>query len=126
MRTVAGAAAKLAAQSFAIDGEAVVCRPDGIAVFDALHRRHKASDAIVYAFDLLELDGDDLRPRLLCERKARLAKLLGRMTGAIVFNEHTDEDGLGFEGIVSKRLAAPYRSGPSRRGLSRWLRSVYI
>jgi bifunctional non-homologous end joining protein LigD len=97
--------------------------PDGVAVFDALHRRHKATDALLYAFDLLELDGEDLRPRPLGERKARLAKLLARKPIAIVFNEHTDEDGatvfrhackLGFEGIVSKRLGAPYRSGPSR------------
>jgi bifunctional non-homologous end joining protein LigD len=92
-------------------------------VFDALHRRQHVSDAILYAFDLLELDGDDLRPQPLGECKAKLAKLLGRKTGGIVFNEHTDEDGatvfrhackLGFEGIVSKRLTAPYRSGPSR------------
>jgi ATP-dependent DNA ligase len=71
----------------------------------------------------LELDGQDLRLRPLGERKARLAKFLGRKTGGILFNEHTDEDGatvfrhackLGFEGIVSKRLTAPYRSGPSR------------
>jgi ATP-dependent DNA ligase len=75
------------------------------------------------AFDLLELNGEHLRPRPLGERKARLATLLGRKTGAIVFNEHTDEDGatvflhackLGFEGIVSKRLSATYKSGPSR------------
>jgi bifunctional non-homologous end joining protein LigD len=120
---IASAAAKLRAKSFTIDGEAVVCGPDGIAVFDALHRRHKATEALLYAFDLLELEGEDLRPRPLGERKARLAKLLARKPIAIVFNEHTDEDGatvfrhackLGFEGIVSKRLAAPYRSGPSR------------
>jgi hypothetical protein len=56
-------------------------------------------------------------------RKAKLAKLLGRKPAGIVFNEHTEVDGalvfrhackLGFEGIVSKRLNAPYRSGPSR------------
>jgi bifunctional non-homologous end joining protein LigD len=115
---IASAAAKLRAKSFTIDGEAVVFGPDGIAVFDALHRRHKATEALLYAFDC-----EDLRPRPLGERKARLAKLLARKPIAIVFNEHTDEDGatvfrhackLGFEGIVSKRLAAPYRSGPSR------------
>jgi bifunctional non-homologous end joining protein LigD len=47
-------------------------------VFDALHRRHKATDAMLYAFDLLELNGKDLQPLLLSERKARLAKLLAR------------------------------------------------
>ena len=120
---IATAAAKLRARSFTLDGEAVVCGPDGVAVFDALHRRHKASDAILYAFDLLELDGADLRPLPLSDRKAKLARLLARKPAGIVLNEHTDEDGatvfrhackLGFEGIVSKRLSAPYRSGPSR------------
>jgi bifunctional non-homologous end joining protein LigD len=101
----------------------VVCGEDGVAVFDALHRRHKARDAILHAFDLLELDGEDLRPLPLGERKAKLSKLLARAKAGIQFNEHTDEDGgtvfrhackLGFEGIVSKPLSAPYRSGPSR------------
>jgi bifunctional non-homologous end joining protein LigD len=120
---IAAAATKLRARSFTLDGEAVVCGPDGVAVFDALHRRHKAMDAILYAFDLLELDGADLRPLPLGERKAKLASLLAGKPIAIGYNEHTDEDGatvfrhackLGFEGIVSKRLGAPYRSGPSR------------
>jgi bifunctional non-homologous end joining protein LigD len=120
---VARAAATLRAKSLTIDGEAAVCGQDGVAMFDALHRRHKATDALLFGFDLLELDGEDLRPRPLGERKARLAKLLAPRAIAIVFNEHTDEDGatvfrhackLGLEGIVSKRLTAPYRSGPSR------------
>src|SRR5277367_1681163 len=120
---IAAAAAKLRARSFTMDGEAVVCGPDGVAVFDALHRRHRASGAILYAFDPLELDGADLRPLPLGERKTKLARLLARKSAGIVFNEHTDEDGatvfrhackLGFEGVVSKRLSAPYRSGPSR------------
>jgi ATP-dependent DNA ligase len=60
---------------------------------------------------------------LLGERKAKLARLLAGSTAGIVFNEHTNEDGatvfehacrFGLEGIVSKRLSAPYRSGPSR------------
>jgi ATP-dependent DNA ligase len=70
---IAGAATKVAARSFTIDGEAVVCGSDGVAVFEALHRRHRATEAILYAFDLLELDGEDLRPVPLGERKARLA-----------------------------------------------------
>jgi bifunctional non-homologous end joining protein LigD len=68
-------------------------------------------------------DGEDLRPRPLSDRKAKLARLLARAPAGIVYNEHTDLDGatvflhafkLGLEGIVSKRLTAPYRSGPSR------------
>jgi bifunctional non-homologous end joining protein LigD len=120
---IAAAAAKLRARSFTLDGEAVVAGADGVAVFDALHRRHKATDAMLYAFDLLEHDGKDLRALPLDKRKAKLARLLARAPVGIAFNEHTDEDGatvfrhackLGLEGIVSKRLSAPYRSGTSR------------
>jgi bifunctional non-homologous end joining protein LigD len=86
---------------------------DGFAVFDALHRRHKASEALLCAFDPLEHDGEDLRPGPLSDRKARL---FARPPAGIVYNEHTDEDGavvfrhackMGLEGIVSKRLTAP-------------------
>jgi bifunctional non-homologous end joining protein LigD len=100
-----------------------VAGADGIAIFDALHRRHKASEAMLYAFDLMELDGEDLRLMPLSARKPKLARLLARKPAGIVFNEHTGEDGtvvfrhaceLGFAGIVSKRLASPYRSDPSR------------
>jgi hypothetical protein len=85
--------------------------------------RGTVSEAMLYAFDLLELDGEDLQARPLGGRKKRLARLLdGRRLG-IVLSDHTDEDGatifrqacvMGLEGIVSKRLTAPYRSGPSR------------
>jgi bifunctional non-homologous end joining protein LigD len=122
---IAGTAAMLRlsrARSFTLDGEAVVTGADGVAVFDALHRRRKVTDAMQRALDLLELNGEDLRPLPLRERKARLEKLLSRSRTGIVFNEHTDQDGaaifqqackMGLEGIVSKRLSAPYRSGPS-------------
>jgi bifunctional non-homologous end joining protein LigD len=120
---IAAAAAKLRAKSFTLDGEAVVAGADGIAVFAALHRRGRVSDAILQAFDLLELDGEDLRPLQLGIRKGRLARLLARVRVGIALNQHTDENGavvflhackMGLEGIVSKRLTAPYRSGPSR------------
>jgi ATP-dependent DNA ligase len=68
---VAAAAAKLRAKSFTLDGEAVVCGTDGVAVFDALHRRGLVNDAILQAFDLLELDGVDYRPLPLGRRKDR-------------------------------------------------------
>jgi bifunctional non-homologous end joining protein LigD len=106
-----------------LDGEAVVCGPDGIAIFDALHRHGTVTEAMLYAFDLLELDGEDLRALPLGDRKKRLARLLGRRRLGIVLSEHTTDDGatifrqackLGLEGIVSKRLSAPYRSGSSR------------
>src|SRR5262249_41362605 len=109
--------------SFTIDGEAVVCGPDGIAIFDALHRRGTVSEAMLYAFDLLEVDGEDLRDMPFNERKKRLAKLVGRRRIGIVLSEHSKDSGallfmhacrMGLEGIVSKRLSAPYRSGRSR------------
>jgi bifunctional non-homologous end joining protein LigD len=74
------------------------------------------------AFDLLELNGEDLRRRPIEERKRLLAKLLRGSRLSIVLNEHYEEDGaivfreackLGCEGIVSKRLGSPYRSGRS-------------
>jgi ATP-dependent DNA ligase len=80
-------------------------------------------DTMLYAFDLPELNGEDLPSLPLGNRKVELARLLRRAPAGIVYNEHTDEDGavafrhackLGFEGIVSKRLGAPGRSGPSR------------
>ena len=60
---IASAAVKLRVRSLTIDGEAVVTGLDGIAVFDALHRRRRAADAMLYAFDLMELNGKDLRSR---------------------------------------------------------------
>src|SRR5580704_5969621 len=89
---IANAAAKLKARSFTLDGEAVVAGADGIAVFDALHRRGRVTDAILQAFDLLELDGEDLRPLPLNQRKDRLARLLARAPAGIAINEHTDEN----------------------------------
>jgi bifunctional non-homologous end joining protein LigD len=120
---IAVTASRLRASSFTLDGEAVVCGPDGVAVFDALHRRGTVSGAMLYAFDLLELDGEDLRALPLVDRKRRLAGLLSGRRLGIVLSDHTDEDGallfvhacrMGLEGIVSKRLSAPYRSGRSR------------
>jgi bifunctional non-homologous end joining protein LigD len=104
-------------------GEAVVCDPNGVAIFDALHRRDTVSEATLNTFDLLELDGEDLRGRLLSDREKRLARLVRRRRVDIVLSAHTAGDGatifqqackLGLEGIVSKRLSAPYRSGASR------------
>jgi bifunctional non-homologous end joining protein LigD len=119
---IASTAAKLRATSFTLDGEAVVCGSNGIAIFDALHRHGTVSEAMLYAFDLLELDGEDLRALPLGDRKRRLARLLARRRVGIVLSAHTADDRatiflqarrMGLEGIVSKKLSAPYRSGRS-------------
>ena len=88
------AVAKLRSRSCIIDGEAVACGDDGIASFDRIrYRRHDAGVSL-YAFDLIELDGDDLRRDPLAVRKATLASLLRRAAPGLRFNEHLDnEDG---------------------------------
>ena len=79
--------------------------------------------AFAYAFDLLLLDGDDIRRVPLSERRQRLAKLLRKARPGIRLSEHIEADGalvfdhackLGLERIVSKRVDAPYRSGRGR------------
>jgi bifunctional non-homologous end joining protein LigD len=86
--SIAVTATLLRAKSFTLDGEAVVCGPDGVAVFDALHRRGTVTEAMLYAFDLLELDGQDLRAMPLLDRKKRLARLLGGRRLGIVLSDH--------------------------------------
>jgi bifunctional non-homologous end joining protein LigD len=118
---IAVAAQRIKAKSFTIDGEAVVLGPDGLSRFDELRRREAAHSAVLYAFDLIEHHGQDLRDLPFLDRKGALARLL-RDTGAgILVNEHLPEDGptvfahacrLGAEGIVSKRIDGIYRSGP--------------
>jgi hypothetical protein len=112
------------AKSFIIDGEAVVLGPDGLSRFDELRRREAGRTAILYAFDLIEHDGEDLRD-LPFHRKAALVRLLRDTEAGILLNEHFVGDGatvfehacrLGAEGIVSKRVDGIYRSGHARRG----------
>ena len=115
--------AQLRLWSCIIDGEAVACGEDGIASFDRIRYRQHDASVFLYAFDLVELNGDDLRRDPLAVRKATLASLLARAAAGLRLNEHLDEqDGplvfahackLGLEGIVSKRRHSPYRSGRS-------------
>jgi ATP-dependent DNA ligase len=117
------AVSALSARSFLLDGEAIVTNERGLAVFDLIcHQRH-GDDAVLIAFDLIELDGEDLRRTPIELRKRSLAKLLRRPHAGIVLNEVFEGDGdvlfahackLGCEGIVSKRLGSPYRSGRSK------------
>jgi bifunctional non-homologous end joining protein LigD len=112
----------LKVRSCLLDGEAVVCDDNGRAVFERLRRKHEASHVFLFAFDLLELDGRDLRREPIETRKATLASLLRRCPPGGRLNEHLAHSGdmvfrhackLGLEGIVSKRLGSRYRSGRS-------------
>jgi bifunctional non-homologous end joining protein LigD len=61
--------------------------------FEELSTREAADTAILYAFDLIEHDGEDMRNRPFLERKAALARLLRNTGAGILFNEHIVEDG---------------------------------
>jgi ATP-dependent DNA ligase len=76
------AASRLRTQSFLIDGEAVICGDDGLSDFNALRSRRRDREAVLFAFDLIEHEGDDLRELPLIDRKRRLAKLLGKANHA--------------------------------------------
>src|SRR5262249_28271358 len=85
--------ARLRSRSCIIDGEAVACDDNGVASFD-LVRHHRANESIfLYAFDLIELNGDDLRRDPLEVRKATLRSMLAKAGLGLRFNEHFEGDG---------------------------------
>jgi bifunctional non-homologous end joining protein LigD len=101
----------------------VVYEGGGVANFERLQGRAHDGYAFLYAFDLLELDGTDVRTLPLDERKDRLRQLLRDAAIGIQFNEHVEGDGdqvfahackLGLEGVVSKDRTRAYRLGRTR------------
>jgi bifunctional non-homologous end joining protein LigD len=99
--------------------------PDGHSDFAALLTKAGGEQASFVAFDLLSLDGDDLRQRPLEERRDALSRLVAGVDG-VWFSEALAAEGavvfahackLGLEGIVSKRAGSRYRSGTSRNWL---------
>jgi bifunctional non-homologous end joining protein LigD len=127
--SIVRAAAGLRCKSAIIDGEAIVQNGDGASDFEALSSalRRQPHSIILYAFDLLHLDGKDLRQQTLIERRTSLKSLLGADDQSrIQFSDEFDGDGdalfkacaeQGLEGIVSKHALAPYRSGRTRTWL---------
>ena len=122
----AAAIAALPARSCIVDSEAIACDANGLLVFDLLRYRRQDDAVTLCAFDLLELDGIDLRREPIEVRKRTLKGLLRREHRGIAFNRHFDVEGsivyrhacvLGCEGIVSKRLGSPYRPGRSENWL---------
>jgi bifunctional non-homologous end joining protein LigD len=122
---IAAAVGKLLARTALIDGEIVVEDEKGLSSFSSLQAALKAGERdrfIYYVFDLLHLDGRDLTDLPLVERKAELARLIGKGRGPIKYSEHFEDSGavvlshaceMSLEGIVSKRKDAPYHSGRS-------------
>jgi bifunctional non-homologous end joining protein LigD len=124
---IAKAVAALPLETAILDGEAVIEDEHGISNFSALQNAlsdehgRVAKNAVFYAFDLLYLDGHDLRALPLEDRKARLSALVPpAKDGVLRLSEHIEADGaamvksacqLGLEGVISKRRDRPYRSG---------------
>ena len=119
--------ADLPCKSALVDGEAVVLDAEGRSDFGKLQNAIAEGKAgiVYYAFDLLALDGEDLRKQPLRERKARLSKLLEDQpsAGPLFYSDHVVGQGretfehareMKLEGIVSKRADAPYRSGRTK------------
>ncbi len=118
--TIVRAAAELRLESALLDGELAAVLPSGATSFQALQNRTPKTPLAFFAFDLLHLDGEDLRALPLEARKARLASLLRGTGGVIRYADHVVAGGpavfaeacrLGLEGIVSKRLGSRYRVG---------------
>ena len=84
--------ARLKARTCIIDGEAVACSSDGIALFDLIRYRRHDERVFLRAFDIIELNGDDLRHEALVSRKATLAIALASAGAGIELNDHLEHD----------------------------------
>ncbi len=128
---IADAFAGFPAEMAIIDGEAVIEDDTGVSDFTALQAAlsdgKAARRAVFYAFDLLYLDGFDLRPATLDDRKAALHALMRQNRhAALRYSDHILDEGAamvdhacrrGLEGIISKKRDAPYRSARGREWL---------
>ncbi len=125
MPSIARALSALKVRSAVIDGEAIVIGEDGLSDFFTLHAalaRKSAPRAVLVAFDLMHLDGEDMRARELEDRRAILADVVSKRAPWLQFSESIEGDGpqvwrhacnMGLEGIISKRRGSPYLSGKS-------------
>ena len=120
--TVADAIGCLPASKLILDGEVISAEPSGRSDFSALQddlKRGRRDRLAFYAFDLLYLDGFDLRAAPLIERKRVLASFLAEADTFVMLSEHFENGGelyaracaMGLEGVIAKRANAPYRSG---------------
>jgi ATP-dependent DNA ligase len=121
---IAEAALKNRSKQFVIDGEAVILGVDGVSDFNALHSGKQNAEVQLCAFDVLAMDGDDVRDLPLSMRKANLERLLrGRPDGIFINPFEIGAVGpdlfraacrMGLEGLVSKRSDRPYQAGRSK------------
>ncbi len=128
-RSVAREAAELPVSEAILDGEVVVLNPDGTTSFQGLQNalsENRQGDLVYFAFDLLYLDGYDLRKATLADRKEALTRLLEGRQEAVRLGDHVEADGdafyaqackFGLEGIICKRADLPYHSGRNKEWL---------
>jgi bifunctional non-homologous end joining protein LigD len=134
--SIAAAVAALPVRAVILDGELVASDEKGHPDFRALQRRRASAELSVWVFDILAINGRDLRPRPLLERKRILARLMKRCAGNLLRHSESFDDPIalldvaereGLEGIVSKHKQAPYRPGVSRQWIkvktAAWRRS---
>src|SRR5262245_14639858 len=117
---ISEAAGALKARSFLLDGEAVACGRDGLPSFDRLRYRRGDETVFLFAFDLLELNGEDLRREPLEVRKATLASVLAKAGSGLRLNQHLEHDD---EACLPARLQAwprGHRQQAARIALSLW------
>jgi bifunctional non-homologous end joining protein LigD len=131
--SIAKSLGRLGLASALLDGEIVVENTAGISHFPSLQadlETGRQDRFVYYVFDLLYLEGIDLRSAALIDRKELLRQVLARLParGNVRFSDHLDEGGeavfehasrLGLEGIISKRRDLPYRSGRGDHWLKR-------
>jgi bifunctional non-homologous end joining protein LigD len=127
--SIVRAASELRCRSAIIDDEAIVQSENGASDFEALRliMRWQPERLILYAFDLLHIDGRDIRKEPLIERRAKLRSLVAKSSvNPLQFSEEFTGSGKalfkacakhGLEGIVSKQMGSPYRSGRSKAWL---------
>ncbi|GEP61918.1 ATP-dependent DNA ligase [Reyranella soli] len=130
-RRTAEALQRLPVKSAYIDGELCALNDDGEPVFSRLQAamdEGKTDQLVFYAFDLLFVDGENIAPLPLVERKAKLKRLFPRKIAGLLYSHHVVGNGpqfraeackLGLEGAISKRADLPY--APGNRGI--WLKS---
>jgi bifunctional non-homologous end joining protein LigD len=117
--TIVAALAALPVHSCVLDGEAVAHNQEGWPDFHSLHSKAGREGAEMVTFDLLMVNGEDIRPWPLIERRGWLSELIDGAPAGLHFSEHLENGkallkhacALNLEGIVSKRKDTPYRSG---------------
>jgi bifunctional non-homologous end joining protein LigD len=117
-------AIQVKAESAIIDGEIIAIDEDGLPCFDELKRTRRICAIVFYAFDLLELNGEDLRGLPLLKRKAALKRILLKTKhNRIRFTDHVIGEGLALfveleqrnlEGMVAKKIDSQYTNGRTR------------